>query len=131
MSQTESDRLERLLTGLEEEVAANARRAERRALWAAARQYRRSRPWLEDLLPSKLLALALRDLSTPSVTWRVLRHLCRHIRFNGRARLGSLARLRRCRTIAAGETLLLARQRIARRDRRFPGALLNRIGRAV
>ena len=115
------------LAACEAEISREARRVARRALWDAARRYQRSRPWLTDLLPPDLLALALRDLKSPAVTWRVLRHLCRHIRFCRTSPLGSLARLRRCRTLAAGEVYLLSRQRAALRDRQFVGTTLRRI----
>lgn len=115
---------------LETEIDHNVRRAERRAIWDAARRYRRSRSWLEDLLPPDLLVAALHDLASPAMTWQVLRHLCRHIRFNTRSRLGRPLRLRRCRTMAAGEILLLARQRAANRDRRFVGEVLRGICKA-
>ena len=131
MSQTDNSRLESLLKGLECEISRNARRAERRALWDAARRYKRSRSWLEDLLPPDFLSVAVQDFSTPSVTWQVLRHLCRHIRFNARSQLGSALRLKRCRTVAAGEIYLLSRQRAARQDRQFVGELLSAIRQAV
>lgn len=123
--------LEDLMSNLESEIARNARRAERHALWRAARHYRRSRIWLEDLLPPETLSLALHDLTSPSVTWQVLRHLCRHIRFNARSQLGNPVRLRRCRTMAAGEIYLLARQRAVEHDRRFVSELLSEICQAV
>lgn len=131
LSRADDRRLERLLSEIESDIARNGRRVERRALWQAARQYRRSRPWLEDLLPAKILSQALQDATTPAVTWQVLRHLCRHIRFNARSQLGNSLRLRRCRTMAAGEVYLLSRQRAARRDRNFVGEVLGQICRAV
>lgn len=131
MSQRENARLEGLMIRLESDVARQARRVQRRALWDAARRYRRSRPWLEDLLPPDLLSLALEDAASPAITWQVLRHLCRHIRFNARSPLGSLQRLRRCRVMVAGEMLLLSRQRAAWRDRRFVGEVLGGLCRAL
>lgn len=131
LSQIDSAKLEGLLTGLEREIARNARRVERRALWDAARYYKRSRSWLEDLLPPELLSLAVQDLSSPSVTWQVLRQLCRHIRFNSRSQLGSALRLKRCRTMAAGEIHLLSHQRAARLDRQFIGDMLSTFGRVM
>jgi hypothetical protein len=131
LSQTDNGRLESLLNGLECEIARNARRAERRALWDAARRYKRSRTWLEDLLPPDFLYLAVHDVSTPSVTWQVLRHLCRHIRFNAHSQLGSELRLKRCRTMAAGEIYFLSHQRIARQDQQFVGEILSAIRQAV
>ncbi len=131
LSRADNRRLESLLRELESEIARNARRVERRALWHASRHYRRSRSWLEDLLPPEILSQALRDVTTPSVTWLVLRHLCRHIRFNARSQLGSPLRLRRCRTMAAGEIYLLFRQRAAIQDRKFVGEVLSQICRAV
>ena len=131
MSKTNSARLEGLLIGLEREIARKALQIERRALWNAARRYRRSRSWLEDLLPPEVLALAVQDISSPSVTWQVLRHLCRHIRFNSSSQLGSELRLKRCRTMAAGEIYLLSQQRAARRDRQLVGDMLSIFGQAV
>jgi hypothetical protein len=131
LSQTDSAKLKILLSRLEREIADNARRVERRALWDAARHYRRSPTWLEDLLPPDLLSLAVQDLSSPSVTWQVLRHLCRHIRFHSSSQLGSALRLKRCRTMAAGEARLLAQQRAVRQDREFVGEMLNAFGQAV
>jgi len=124
LSQTDDTELEKLLIGLESEIARKVRRSQRRALWDAVRHYRRSHGWLEDLLPPDVLALALQDQANPSVTWQVLRHLCRHIRFNACSPLGSAPRLKRCRTIAAGEINLLFQQRTARQDRRFIGGML-------
>jgi hypothetical protein len=131
LSQTANAKLEGLLKGLECEIARNARRAERRALWDAAQHYKRSNSWLEDLLPPEFLSLALQDLSSPSVTWQVLRHLCHHIRFNSRSQLGTTLRLKRCRTMAAGEIYFLSRQRAAHRDRQFVGEMLSAIRQAV
>ncbi len=86
---------------------------------------------LADLLPADLLSAALADQMAPSVTWRVLRQLCRHIRFNRRSALGSPLRLRRCRMAVAGEVRLLRQQRAALRDRRFVGDMLNMITQAA
>jgi hypothetical protein len=116
---------------LESEIARNARRVQRRALWEAARYYLRSRSWLEDLLPPDILSLALHDVTSPSTTWQVLRHLCHHIRFNAHSELGSPLRLRRCRIVAAGELLLLSRQRAAERDRNFVGEVLRGISQSM
>lgn len=131
MCSTDDDNLKRLLQGLEAEIAHKASLVERRALWRAARNYRRSRVWLEDVLPPDLLALALADPKSPRVTWQVLRHLCRHIRFNARSRLGNALRLKRCRTMAAGEVHLLFQQREARRNRQGIGEILSRISQAA
>jgi hypothetical protein len=131
LTRPDDRRLESLLSELESEIARNAHRVERRALWQAARHYHRSRSWLEDLLPPAILSQALQDATTPSVTWLVLRHLCRHIRFNAKSQLGSPLRLRRCRTMAAGEVYLLTRQRAASRDRKFVGDVLSQICRAM
>ena len=128
MSRTVNAKLEGLLIALEREISRDARRVERRALWEAARHYRRSPSWLADLLPPELLSLAVRDVSSPSVTWQVLRHLCRHIRFNSNSRLGSALRLKRCRTMAAGEIYLLSHQRAARQDRQFVSEMLKTFG---
>jgi len=127
LSRTDSCGLDSRMRRLECEIDRNVRRAERRAIWDAARRYQRSRSWLEDLLPPDLLSSALQDAASPATTWQVLRHLCCHIRFNARSRLGRPLRLRRCRIMAAGELLLLARQRAARRDRQFVGEILRSI----
>jgi hypothetical protein len=131
LPQTEPGRLQSLMSRLEAEIARNARRAERRALWDAARRYRRSRSWLEDLLPPDLLSRALQDFTSPAMTWQVLRHLCRQIRFNTNSQLGTPLRLRRCRIMAAGEIVLLSQQRAATRDRQFVGGVLSGICQAL
>lgn len=131
MHPTDDDKLESLLRGLESEIARKASLAERRALWRAARSYRRSRVWLEDVLPPELLTLALEDPISPTVTWQVLRQLCCHIRFNARSRLGNALRLKRCRTMAAGELHLLFQQRAAHRDRQRIGEILGEVSQAV
>lgn len=131
LSNANCSKLEALLAGLEREIARNARNVERRALWDAARRYRRSRSWLEDLLPPDILSLALHDRSSPTVTWQVLRHLCRHIRFNSGSQLGNAFRLTRCRTMAAGEVHLLHQQRTARQDRQFVGGMMRTFSQAV
>ncbi len=123
--------LEGLLQRIEAEVSREARRTTRRALWQAAVRYERSAPLLGGLLPPDLFRAALCDLMDPSVTWRVLRYLCRHIRFNEGAPLGSPARLMRCRTIAAGEVRLLARQRAHLSSRDFAANFFNEIRRAA
>lgn len=130
MSRNETRGLDSLIGRLEIEIDHNVRHAERRAIWEAAARYRRSRSWLDDLIPPDLLISALHDAASPNVTWQVLRHLCRHIRFNARSGLGSPLRLRRCRIMAAGEILLLAHQRAAGRDRQFVGAVLRGISKA-
>lgn len=123
MSAHSVERLEAQLRTLAADLRNEAARSLRRRRWQAALRYRRSEPMLCGLIPPDLLQAALTDLSAPELTWRLLRCLCRHIRFNSRSPLGSLARLRRCRAAAAGEVLLLARQRAARRDRAFVGGL--------
>ncbi len=123
--------LEGLLRRIETAVSREARRATRRALWQAAARYERSAPLLAGLLPPELRRAALCDLTDPSVTWRVLRHLCRHIRFNEGASLGSPARLMRCRTMAAGEVRLLARQRAHLSARDFTASFFSEIRRAA
>jgi hypothetical protein len=123
--------LEGLLRRIEADVSRAARRATRRALWQAAARYERSAPLLAGLLPPDLLRAALCDLTDPSVTWRVIRHLCRHIRFNEGAPLGSPARLMRCRTIAAGEVRLLDQQRVHLSSRDFAASFFSEIRRAA
>jgi hypothetical protein len=130
LSRSDTRGLDSLIGRLENEIDYNVRRAERRAIWDAAGRYRRSRSWLEDLLPPDLLTSALHDGASSTMTWQVLRHLCRHIRFNARSGLGSPLRLRRCRIMAAGEILLLAHQRAAGRDRQFVGEVLRGISKA-
>lgn len=119
------------MTELDGEIAANAQRHYRRSLWQAARRYRRAAAWLDDLLPPDFLTLALQDAASPAVTWQVIRHLCRHIRFNARSPLGRPQRVKRCRTALAGELLLLQRQRAAARERRFVGGILSDICQAM
>ena len=128
MPDSDGAALENLLSALERELASNARRAERRALWTAAQHYRRSQAWLQDLLPPDLLNLALKDLSCPKVTWQALRHLCRETRFHRRSRLGNFLRLKRCRTMAAGEVRLLRQQRAVRQDLSFMGDFTRTFG---
>ncbi len=102
--------LEVLLTDIEAELAAAGRESRRQYERHCARQYRRSLRWLSDLVPLSLAQAACVS-EDPALTWRILRHLCHHIRLNTRSPLGSNLRLMRCRTMARGELAILERQR--------------------
>lgn len=131
MTKRSNAQLDGLLREIEAEISAEARRTTCRARRQAAARYVRSNSMLAGLVPPGLLRTALADPSDPAVTWRVLRCLCGHIRFNARSPLGSSARLMRCRTAAAGEVRLLARQRAARSDRAFVSGMFEEIRQAA
>ena len=131
MFEAPRDRLEPLLRELESEIAAAARRARRRALRQSAARYRRKEGMLADLLAPECLHGALTDKNDPTATWRVLRDLCRHIRFNRRSPFGSSARLMRCEMLAAGEVRILGEQRMARREQAFLGRFFEQLRAAA
>lgn len=92
---------------------------DRETIRLLARSYARNEVYLADMAPPGLIRRAIANEADPRLTWDLLRHLCRQIRFNSRNPIfGSATRLNRARALAAGEVAILRRQREAVADLR-------------